>query len=79
VIYYRFIYSSLLSEGKNAGTKNRRNMYANMLPKIGKYAVKYAVVFSVFDLKIVYLTHLRSAFQKYARCRIREVRWNVKI
>jgi hypothetical protein len=40
-----------LLEGENECTKTRRNMYANMLPKIGKYAVKYAVVF-IFELKI---------------------------
>ena len=44
--------------------------YTNMLPKIGKYAVKYGVVFSVFDLKILYLTHLNSAFHTYTRFRI---------
>jgi len=46
--------------------------------KIGKYAVKYTVVFSVFDLKIVYLTHLNSACHEYARFRIRKVPGSLK-
>jgi len=51
----------------------RGKMHANMLPKIGKYAVKYAVIFSVFELKIVYLTDLNSDFHKYTRFQIRKV------
>ena len=40
--------------------------------KIGKYTVKYPVIF-IFEHKIFYLTHLNSALHKYTRFRKREV------
>jgi len=51
-----------LSEGKNVYTKNRRNMYAKMHPKMAKYALKYTPILSVFDQKI--FTQFRQRFSQ---------------